>query len=82
MHVFTTECEKLINEGMMSGEDKVSELIPGFKAYYDSSEAEITVDDLLKQQSGYTNIILPSLHQNVFKWKTEYFFYRGQVFFT
>ena len=47
--------QKLINEGMLSGEDKVSELIPGFKAYYDSSEAEITVDDLLKQQSGYTN---------------------------
>ena len=47
--------QKLINEGALSGEDKVSELIPGFKAYYDSKEAEITVDNLLKQRSGYTN---------------------------
>ena len=47
--------QKLINEGVLSSDDKVSELIPGFKAYYDSSEAEITVEDLLKQRSGYTN---------------------------
>ena len=47
--------QKLINEGALSGDDKVSELIPGFKAYYDSKEAEITVDNLLKQRSGYTN---------------------------
>ena len=47
--------QKLINEGTLSGEDTVSELIPGFKAYYDSSETEIKVEDLLKQRSGYTN---------------------------
>ena len=47
--------QKLINEGKLSGDDKVSDLIPGFKAFYESSEAEITVDDLLKQRSGYTN---------------------------
>lgn len=47
--------QKLINEGVLSEDDKVSELIPGFKAYYDSKEAEITVDNLLKQRSGYTN---------------------------
>ena len=47
--------QKLINEGALSGDDIVSELIPGFKAYYDSKEAEITVDNLLKQRSGYTN---------------------------
>ncbi len=47
--------QELINEGKLSGDDKVSDLIPGFKAYYRSSEAEITVDDLLKQRSGYTN---------------------------
>ena len=47
--------QKLINEGALSRDDKVSELIPGFKAYYDSKEAEITVDNLLKQRSGYTN---------------------------
>ncbi len=47
--------QKLINEGVLSGDDKVSDLIPGFKACYGSSEAEITVEDLLKQRSGYTN---------------------------
>ena len=47
--------QKLINEGVLSGDDKVSELVRGFKAYYNSSEAEITVEDLLKQRSGYTN---------------------------
>ena len=47
--------QKLINVGVLSGDDKVSDLIPRFTAYYDSSEAEITVDDLLKQRSGYTN---------------------------
>ena len=47
--------QKMIGEGVLSSDDKVSELIPGFKAYYDSEEAEITVDDLLKQRSGYTN---------------------------
>ena len=47
--------QKLISEGVLSADDKVSELLPGFKAYYDSEEAEITVDDLLKQRSGFTN---------------------------
>lgn len=47
--------QKLISEGVLSADDKVSELVPGFKAYYDSEEAEITVYDLLKQRSGFTN---------------------------
>ncbi len=47
--------QKLISEGVLSADDKVSDLMPGYKAYYDSEEAEITVDDLLKQRSGYTN---------------------------
>lgn len=47
--------QKLINEGTLSGEDTVSDLIPGFKAFYDSSETEIKVEDLLKQRSGFTN---------------------------
>lgn len=47
--------QKLIDEGLISGQDKVSDLIPGFKAYYMSSEADITVDDLMTQRSGYTN---------------------------
>lgn len=47
--------QKLINSGSLSGSDKVSDLIPGFKAYYGSGEADITVEDLLMQRSGYTN---------------------------
>ena len=47
--------QKLISEGVLSADDKVSKFVPGFKAYYDSEEAEITVDDLLKQRSGFTN---------------------------
>ena len=47
--------QKLINEGVLSLDDKVSDLIPGFTAYYDSSVVTITVRDLLTQKSGYTN---------------------------
>lgn len=47
--------QKLISSGKLSREDKVSDLIPGFTAYYGSSEAEITVENLLMQRSGYTN---------------------------
>ena len=47
--------QKLINGGSLSGSDKVSDLIPGFNAYYGSCEADITIDDLLMQRSGYTN---------------------------
>ena len=47
--------QKLINDGVISGNDTVSELIPGFTAYYDSSAVDITVENLLKQESGYNN---------------------------
>ena len=47
--------QKLIDNGILSKDDKVSDLIPGFTAYYDSSEVQITVEDLLMQRSGYTN---------------------------
>lgn len=47
--------QKLIKEGKISGDDTVSELNPGFTAYYDSSAVDITVENLLKQESGYTN---------------------------
>ena len=47
--------QKLINNGILSKDDTVSDLIPGFTAYYDSSEVQITVEDLLMQRSGYTN---------------------------
>lgn len=47
--------QKLIDEGKIGPEDKLSDLIPGFKAYYDSAEEEISIDDLLRQKSGFTN---------------------------
>ena len=47
--------QKLIGRGAVSNTDKVSDLIPGFTAYYDSAEVDITVEDLLAQRSGFTN---------------------------
>ena len=47
--------QKLIAEGLISGDDTVSELLPGFTAYYDNEPCDITIDQLLKQTSGYTN---------------------------
>ena len=47
--------QKLIGRGVISNTDKVSDLIPGFTVYYDSSEVDITVEDLLTQRSGFTN---------------------------
>ena len=47
--------QKLISEGVISEEDKATDLIPGFKAYYNSTEADITIEDFLTQRSGYTN---------------------------
>ncbi len=46
---------KLISEGRISEDSKVSELISGFTAYYGSEPKEITVRQLLDQTSGYTN---------------------------
>lgn len=47
--------QKLINSGRISKDDTVSELIPGFSVYYDSSAVDITVNELLEQKSGFTN---------------------------
>ena len=47
--------QKLIARGVISNTDKVADLIPGFTVYYDSSEVDITVEDLLTQRSGFTN---------------------------
>lgn len=47
--------EKLIRNGQISGEDPVSKYIPGFTAYYASSPADIKINDLLTQRSGFTN---------------------------
>lgn len=47
--------QKLINDGRLGLDDSVSELVPGFTAYYDSAAVDISVKDLLEQKSGYTN---------------------------
>ena len=46
---------KLVLEGRISYEDKVSDYIDGFEVYYDSKKAEITIENLLEQKSGFTN---------------------------
>ena len=53
---------KLISEGKLSYEDNVSDLLPGFEAYYHNAPAEIKIEHLLSQTSGYTNLenIYPS----------------------
>ena len=47
--------QKLISEGKISNDSTVSDFLPGFKAYYDSTPYEITIENLLTQTSGYTN---------------------------
>ena len=47
--------QKLISEGKLGEEDKVSDIIPGFVATFGSESADITVLQLLEQTSGYTN---------------------------
>lgn len=46
---------KLIDEGAFRGESSLSDLIPGFEAFYEGTPAKITVNDLLMQKSGFTN---------------------------
>lgn len=47
--------QKLIGEGKINCRDKISDLIPGFTVYYGSDPVDITVEDLMRQQSGFTN---------------------------
>ena len=47
--------EHLIDEGLLSKDDTVSNLIPGFEAYYNGQKADISIDDLMRQTSGFTN---------------------------
>ena len=47
--------QKLICEGKISEKDTVSKFIPGFEAYYDAKSVDITIQNLLDQNSGYTN---------------------------
>ncbi|MBO4749487.1 MAG: beta-lactamase family protein [Lachnospiraceae bacterium] len=47
--------QKLIHEGKLAPESRVSELLPGFESYYHGEKDEITVKQLMTQMSGYTN---------------------------
>ena len=47
--------QKLIDEGKLSAEDKLSDYIKYFEAYYNSEKVEITIGQLLTQTSGFTN---------------------------
>ena len=47
--------EKMMVEGLLSKDDTVSDLIPGFEAYYNGKKVDITIDDLMRQRSGFTN---------------------------
>ncbi|MBR6477622.1 MAG: beta-lactamase family protein [Lachnospiraceae bacterium] len=47
--------QKLIHEGKISGDDKVSEFLTGFEAFYAGERVEITIGQLMTQTSGYTN---------------------------
>ncbi|MBZ4669700.1 MAG: cyclic peptide transporter [Oscillospiraceae bacterium] len=45
----------LENKGSLSLDDDITKYIPDFKVYFDGEEAHITIDDLLKMKSGFTN---------------------------
>jgi CubicO group peptidase (beta-lactamase class C family) len=47
--------QQLIDEGIVSESDSVSDFIPGFTAYCGTAQADITIEDLLTQRSGFTN---------------------------
>lgn len=47
--------QKLINEGALKESDRVSDVLTGFEAYYQGDNMEITVGQLMRQTSGYTN---------------------------
>ena len=47
--------QKLIHEGALKESDKVSDILTGFEAYYQGTKVEITVSQLMRQTSGYTN---------------------------
>lgn len=47
--------QELIDNGLISESDTVSEYIPGFEAYYRSEKVDITINCLMEQKSGYTN---------------------------
>ena len=46
---------KLIQEGKIIPDNKVSDYLFGFAMYYEGKKADILVKDLLSQTSGFTN---------------------------
>lgn len=58
---------KLIQEGKIIPDKKVSDYLPEFETYYEGKKADILVRDLLSQTSGFTNseIDYPSAEENM-----------------
>ena len=46
---------KLVSEGRLSLESRVSDYIPGFEVYFEGERVDILIRDLLTQTSGFTN---------------------------
>ena len=47
--------QQLTEQGLINGNDLVSDHLEGFEAYYNGERADITITDLMAQKSGYTN---------------------------
>lgn len=46
---------KLVREGKIVLENKISVYLPEFETYYEGEKVDITVNELLSQTSGFTN---------------------------
>lgn len=46
---------KLVNEGKLNLNDDISDLLDDFELYYNGNRARISVEDLLRHTSGFTN---------------------------
>ena len=47
--------QKLIQDGLITENDNISDWLPGFEVYYNNEPCDITIGQLLKHTSGYTN---------------------------
>ena len=46
---------KLEKDGLLSDEDRISDILNGYEAYFDGEACDITIKQLLTHTSGYTN---------------------------
>ena len=46
---------ELEKDGLLSDEDRISDILNGYEAYYDGEACDITIKQLLTHTSGYTN---------------------------